>query len=93
MDAQCFVLSFWEVSTFEYEQVTMEIPLYCVGTTHGKRALQFYTNTYNFKTKSHTDFQYVPNKSSKIALYDNSNSIKPGYQHKMMNNSKRILRK
>ena len=69
----------------------MEIPLYCVGTTHGKKGLQLYTNTYNFKTKPRTDFQYVPNKSSKIPLYDNSNSIKSGYQHKMMNNSKHNL--
>ena len=47
-----------------------------------------YTNTYNFKTKETcTDIEYVPNESSKIALYDNSNSIKSSYQHKMMHNS------
>ena len=50
-------------------------------------ARELYSLYTNFKTKACTDFEYVPNENSKIALYDNSNLIKSSYQHKMMNNS------
>ena len=49
-------------------------------------ARELYSLYINFKTKDCTDFEYVPNENSN-ALYDNSNSIKSSYQHKMMHNS------
>ena len=44
--------------------------LYCVHIIHGKRSLQLVYKHFNFRTKVHTDFKYVPKGSLKIALYD-----------------------
>ena len=46
--------------------------LYCICIKHGKRSLQ---HEYNFETKAHTDFKYVPNESSKIAPFTQSGFI------------------
>ena len=49
-----------------------------------KNLCSLYTNAYNFETTARTDFKYVPNESSKIALRDyqqNSKSIKNPVTH------------